>query len=102
VLLVAWVLTPCMAQSSSPAPVLTLNDALQTAIGNNRELKIANLEVEKSKWQVAAAKTRRLPGFKTFIFGSGDLSNPSFLFKKGSFGTFQGQPNTSKETPNKN
>lgn len=97
-LLVAWVLTPCMAQSSSPAPVLTLNDAIQTAIGNNRELKIANLEVEKSKWQVAAAKTRRLPGFKTFIFGSGDLSNPSFLFKQGSLGTLQGQPNPSKDT----
>lgn len=82
-----------MAQQVAPsAPLLTLNDAIQAALANNRELKIASLEVEKSKWQVASVKTRRLPGFKTYLFGSGNLTNPSFLFKQGSLGTFHGEP----------
>ena len=93
VLLIAWMTSAVLAQpeASSP-PLLTLNEAIQTAIANNRELKISSLEVEKSKWQVAAAKTRRLPGFKAFIFGSGNLTDSSFLFKEGSLGTFNHQP----------
>lgn len=88
-----WTTLSGMAQqNASAAPLLTLNDAIQTALANNRELKIASLEVEKSKWNVAAAKTRRLPGFKTYLFGSGNLTNPSFLFKEGSLGTFHGEP----------
>jgi outer membrane protein TolC len=85
-------------QATSEAPLLTLNDAVQAAIANNRDLKIASLEVEKSKWQVAAAKTRRLPGFKTFIFGSGSLTDAAFTFKEGSLGKIQGNPNPSRDT----
>jgi len=93
VLLIACTLLPSAAQqTSSPVPLLTLNGAIQLALAGNRDLKIANLEVEKSKWQVAAAKTRRLPGFKTYIFGSGSLTDASFLFKEGSLGKFHGEP----------
>jgi outer membrane protein len=93
VVLMVWTTLSGMAQQNTSAtPLLTLNDAIQTALENNRELKIASLEVEKSKWNVAAAKTRRLPGFKTYLFGSGNLTNPSFLFKEGSLGTFHGEP----------
>ncbi len=93
VLLILWAVPTVLAQQEpSPAPLLTLSDAIQLALTSNRELKIANLEVDKSKWQVAAAKTRRLPGFKTFIFGSGNLTDSSFLFKEGSLGTLNHQP----------
>lgn len=79
-------------------PLLTVDGAVQIALANNRELKIASLEVEKLKWQVAGSKTQRLPSFNTYIFGSGILTNPAFSFKEGSLGTLQGLPIPSKNT----
>jgi outer membrane protein TolC len=99
VLLVFCALVPAMAQQgASQPPLLSLNDAIQAAGANNRELKIASLEVEKSKWQVAAARTHRLPQFKTYIFGSGSLTDTAFLFRQGSLGTLNGNPNPSQNT----
>ena len=43
------------------ADLLTLDHAVQTAMENNRSLRIASLEVDRSKWQVADTKTKRLP-----------------------------------------
>jgi outer membrane protein len=91
-------LSSALSQQSTPPPVLPLADAIQIASTNNRELKIASLEVEKSKWQVASAKTHRLPQFKTYIFGSASLTDASFLFKQGSLGEQGGQPNPSRDT----
>ena len=82
----------------SPAPLLTLNDAIQMASANNRDLRIASLEVEKSKWQVASAKTHQFPEFKTYIFGSGSLTDASFSYKKGSLGLSDGAPIPSQDT----
>jgi outer membrane protein TolC len=98
VLLAAGAMPILAQQAGSPPPVLTLNDAIQTALSGNRDLKIASLEVEKSKWQVAEAKTRRLPGFRTFLFGSGNLTDPSFVFKQGSLGSVGNLPNPTKDT----
>jgi outer membrane protein len=99
VVLVFWALAPCMAQQgASQPPLLSLNDAIQAAGANNRDLKLASLEVEKSKWQVAAARTHRLPQFRTYIFGSGSLTDTSFLFRQGSLGTLNGNPNPSQNT----
>ncbi|MGA8492000.1 MAG: TolC family protein [Terriglobales bacterium] len=76
-----------IAQENAPAPpLLTLDQAIQIAIANNISLKIANLDVDKSNWQVAAAKTRRLPNFSTNLFASGDLNSPAFTFNQGIFG----------------
>ena len=80
------------------APVLKLEDAIQIALGNNRDLKIASLEVDKSRWQIAAAKTRRLPSFHGYLFGSGNLTSPVFTFKEGSLGTFHGDPLPSQDS----
>ena len=74
------------APATDSAPVLTLGQAIQIAIANNRPLKIVGLDVEKSKWQVAAAKTYRLPSFNTAMFASGNLNSPSFVFKQGQLG----------------
>jgi len=38
--------------------VLTLKEAIQIAIDNNRSLKIATLEVDRSRWQIAETKTQ--------------------------------------------
>lgn len=77
--------------------MLTLDDAIQLAIANNRSLKIAGLNVDVSKWQIAAAKTRRLPAFNTYLFGSGQLVPLDFTFKEGSLGLLGGKPNPSRD-----
>jgi len=79
-------------------PLLKLDDAVQIALANNPELKIANLEIDKSKWQVAAVKTRRLPSFHGYLFGSGTLTSPVFTFKEGSLGTFHNEPLPSQDS----
>lgn len=83
-------------QDADQVPVLTLNEAVEIALANNRDLKIANLEVEKSKWQVAEAKTRRLPGFHGYLFGAGNIDSPAFTFKEGSLGKLHGDANPSQ------
>src|SRR5262249_42960022 len=57
---IAALSTLLIAQDSGPR-VLSPAEAIQIAIANNRSLKIAILEVDKSKWQVAEFKTKRLP-----------------------------------------
>ncbi|HEX8817949.1 MAG TPA: TolC family protein [Terriglobales bacterium] len=79
------------------APVLTLNNAIQIAIANNRPLQISSLEVNKSKWQVASAKTKRLPIINTYLFASGNLNSPSFTFPRDLFGPVNGSPVPAKD-----
>jgi outer membrane protein len=75
--------------AQEPAPrVLTLDQAIQIAIANNRSLKIAMLEVDKSKWQIAEFKTKRLPAFSGTVLASQLLTELSFTFKEGAFGNF--------------
>jgi outer membrane protein TolC len=83
----------CFAQdTASLPPVLTLDQAVQFAIANNRNLKIAGLDVDKSKWPIASAKADRLPMTKTYLFASGNLTSPSFTFKEGILGFVNGVP----------
>jgi outer membrane protein len=73
-------------------PELPLSDAIQIALANNRPAKIAQLDIAKSEWKVAATKTKRYPQTSTYFFGSENLTSSSFTFKKGVFGTIDGQP----------
>ena len=75
------------AQDSANS-LLTLDNAIQIAIENNRSLKVATLEVDKSKWEVAELKTKRLPAFSGTVLGSQLLNEVSFDFPAGAFGTF--------------
>jgi outer membrane protein TolC len=70
--------------------VLTLHDAIRLATESNRTLKLANLEVDKSKWQVAELKTKRLPSFSGTMLGSQLLNEVSFNFPAGAFGVLPG------------
>ena len=86
-------LAPCFAQdAATPPAVLTLDHAVEIAIANNRNLKIAALDVDKSKWQIASAKADRLPMAKAYLFASGDLTSPTFTFPAGIFGPINGVP----------
>lgn len=88
-----------MAQEAAAAPVLTLDQAIQIAVANNRALKIAGLDVDKSKWDVASAKAERLPQTKGYLFASGNLTSPTFIFKEGTFGSIGNVPIPQKDTP---
>src|SRR5262249_48598364 len=78
-----------VAQESVPR-LLTLDEAVQIAIANNRSLKITSLEVDKSKWKLAEVKTKRLPSFSGTVLGSELLNEVSFSFPAGSFGNLPG------------
>jgi outer membrane protein TolC len=72
------------------AEVLTLEAAIQQALGNNRSVKIAALEVLKSEDSIAATRTKRLPNTSINILGSQLLTEVRFQFEQGQFGTFPG------------
>lgn len=74
------------------APKLTLSEAIEIALQNNRPVRIAKLDVSKSKWQVRAIKTKRFPAISTDVLGSANLTPASFTFKQGVFGTVDGVP----------
>jgi outer membrane protein TolC len=77
---------------------LALVDAIQIALGNNRPTQIARLDITKSAWEVAEAKTHRFPEIKTELLASGNIDSPSFTFKQGIFGTVDNQPVPSTDT----
>ncbi len=88
-------LFPANAFPQAPAatpPLLTLDEAIQLAIANNRPLKISELEVDKSNWQLKTTKTKRLPATSIYLFGSGLLNSPTFTFPQGIFGKVAGYP----------
>ena len=75
-------------ETPSDPPLLTLQEAIQLGMANNRTLRIASLELEKSKWEIAEFKTKRLPAFSGSVLGSQLLTELSFTFKEGAFGSF--------------
>ena len=79
-----------IAEESSNSDLLTIDQAVTMAIANNRDLKIVSLNVDSSKDKVLAAKTRRLPSFSLYAFGSQLLSPISFDVPAGQFGTYPG------------
>lgn len=85
-------------QLCAQEPELPLSEAIQIALNNNRPANIAKLDIDKADWQVASTKTKRLPAFSTYVFGSGNLTSPSFLFKAGTFQTPQGEPVPATDT----
>ncbi len=77
-------------EPAGSAEVLTVDQAVQIAVANNRDLKIVSLSLDSSKEKLAAEKTRRLPAFNTYVFGSQLLAPISFTVQAGQFGTYSG------------
>lgn len=106
-LLLTALLSTLQAQDATPPPEqLTIDQAVKIALANNRYLKIVSLDLDISKDKVAAAKTRRYPGFNIYAFGSQLLSPISFIVPAGQFGSYPGigpipADNTSITTPSK-
>jgi outer membrane protein TolC len=81
-------LSAAHAQSSDSVeiPVLSVDDAVRIALANNRTLKIVSLDLDVHKEKLAADKTKRLPKFDTYLFGSELLSPISYTVTAGQFG----------------
>jgi outer membrane protein len=71
-----------------PDPLLTLDAALSLALNDNRQVKIAALEAEKSDNQVNVVRSRRLPQFHVDALAGSLLKPFDFNFPAGSFGTY--------------
>lgn len=65
---------------------LSVDDAVKIALADNRTLKIVSLNLDVHKEKLAAEKTRRLPSFNTYVFGSELLSPISYFIPEGQFG----------------
>lgn len=95
-----WLLllaTHVVAQQVAPSPpassdpqLLTVDEAVNIALANNRYLKIVTLDLDISKDKVSAAKTKRLPATNVYALGSELLSPISFEIPAGQFGTYKG------------
>lgn len=76
------------AQQPPPAATdtLTLEDAVNLAFENNRQIRISALEVQKLDESVLAFRTHRYPAFRVSMSGHSLLTPLSFEFKQGSLG----------------
>jgi outer membrane protein len=70
--------------------LLTLDEAVNLALQNNRTVRISTLEVEKLGQNISAFRTHRLPVMQVSMMGSGLLTPFSFEFQQGAFGTYPG------------
>jgi outer membrane protein TolC len=75
------------AQESSPLE-LTLNEAIQQAIGNNSSLRTASLETLRAADDLAANRTKRFANTQVIGLGGQLLTKPSFTFQRGALGTY--------------
>jgi len=81
---------PAAQGQEAQAEVLTLEHAVALALGENRQVKSASIEVEKYSDKLAALRTRRLPEFKFTTLASQLLTPMSFTFEQGVFGSLPG------------
>jgi outer membrane protein TolC len=79
------------AEPSAPqVEELTLEQAVALALRENRQIKIAQLELDKFSDRLAVAKTHRLPHFEFSLLAAELVNNVDFNFKKGDLGNLAG------------
>ena len=75
-------------EPNSPAPLLTLDEAISIATGNNREIRISTLDIAKAKETVAQVRTNYFPKLDTYVLAGSPLQPLNFRVPAGSFGTY--------------
>jgi outer membrane protein len=85
-------------QTVDSTSVLTLDQAINFALLNNRSAQNARLDVEKANDKIGVTKTQRLPGFKLTGITSLPLSTFETTFEKGVFGTTSSGPTPTEDT----
>ena len=69
------------------AEILTLEQALELSLQQNRELENAGLEIDKATENIEAERTKRLPKLNFDLSESYNLTPQTFTYKAGTFGT---------------
>src|SRR5437879_2158361 len=103
-LVAALCLFPCANAQTNTGTALTLDEALQLARSNNRDLKLYGLDVSKQREALGEAKTHLYPRFDTWVLAAQLLTPLDFTIKAGQLGTFSGTgpipgSNTDLHTP---
>ncbi len=80
----------CQSGNNAPGETLTLRQAVDLVLRQNRLVHHERLEVEKASDRLAAIATRRLPGFDVSLLQLQWFNPPEFRFRQGVFGTFPG------------
>src|SRR5579871_2525035 len=83
---------PAAAPAPAPSPTLTLSQALALARQNNRQIRIAGLQVEAAQQRTAAARTGLLPKITLQALGGQLVDTVSAHFPAGVLGTVNGSP----------
>ena len=83
----AWAQTP---EPAAPAPLLTLDEAIQIASGANRDVQITKFEIVKAREGVAQAKTNYLPRLDANVLAGAPMQPLNFRVPAGSFGSYPG------------
>ena len=76
------------AQEPAPKEVLSLDQAIALARANNRENKVAKLDIERQREASAEAKTSLYPRFDTYLLATQLLAPLDFTIRAGQLGTF--------------
>jgi outer membrane protein len=72
--LLFWVAVQAQQSAPGSGESLTLEQAIDLAIRNNRSIKIAQLAMDRSDEEISAAKTYRLPLLHAYTLVSGNLA----------------------------
>jgi outer membrane protein len=81
-------LSPCANAQTSGGEILTLDEAIQLARSNNRDLKQSGLDVGKQREALGEAKSELYPRFDTSLLAAQLLTPIDFSIKAGQLGTY--------------
>ena len=74
--------------AQTPAPELTLDDAVSLALKDNRDIRNARFEIEKSENDIAISRTYRLPQFELNVTEAEFLGQVQFRVPAGAWGVY--------------
>ncbi len=77
------------AQTAS-SPVLTIDDAVATAMKGNRRVQSSALDVNRAGEATADVKAERLPHFQVYFLAGEALNSINFTIPQGTLGTYPG------------
>jgi outer membrane protein TolC len=77
-------------QEPSASPLLTLDEAIQIATSQNREVKISEIDVTKAKEEVTQTRTNYFPTLNANVLAGSLLQPINFTVPAGTFGTYPG------------
>src|ERR1700693_4293060 len=88
ILVAAVGLSPWASAQTRDEEVLTLDEAIQLARSNNRDLKQSELDVDRQREALDEAKTHLYPRIDTFVLAAQLLTPVDFTVRAGQLGSF--------------